>query len=733
MPHVPLDKGYLQYAPIFNSGYTITAQQCGNFADYCKTVLYAKSGSFNHAFSHGEAALAAQEMEEYLNKEDRFTYHVHMNAHKTLHEMMRTWMHIHFPYQTQIVEHYLMKHNKVGVYSHVTSTRAQEEISQNFLRNCIRDERENNSNISNTWDVKLSDLLVSHHAKTYYAALDHWLTSLRDDVVLIQWCADWFDELQFYKDKHGPLHAMLEPSGGSHARLPTYRLMHSHQVVRLADRDYFTKTMSENLSILRNEDLANLIKCQWYALTPCLARLSHGKTYRGLVHDGILVPKDFATRKAQWMQQLENIFSFFSDNWQANNKDCAYDVMKVENTSDYLIDNSISLQKMSSELALERVNIGNPIGVLLCPTFTTSAPPMNRKGKLSNQMRQRSKQQKNGRDYKSAKRGNESVNHGANDSDSFARERAFLEELARSRYEAAREAAEDDDDHERRWGNHNSENGADDRGGGERSKPLNMGLGPRSKKGNVKKGLVAPTYQKFVAEKNKEPKKNTFGANKGKYGGDDDDKSGGGVRKWEGWGPADRHDGGGNGGRGGGDSLPRPGGGGGGGDSLPRPGGGGGGGDSLPRPGGGGGGGDSPVESWADECDSDEDGLPRRGRGGGGGDSRVESRADEMDSDEDSDEEIMDSDAEMRFGEREAQEARDNIMNGSAHRHEAPHTPVRMKSISEETAEAAETPRRARHVIEEEMKEANDLFVRGRGGGGGGGGGSGRGGGKRRK
>jgi len=129
MPHVPLDRGYY-----------ITSEQCGSFADYCKAELYSKSGAFVHAFTTDEAKKAAEEMTEYLNKEQRFENKpVHMNAHKTLHEMMRTWMHIHFPIQTQIVEHYLMKINKVGVYSHVTSPHTQAAISQKFLRDCIRD------------------------------------------------------------------------------------------------------------------------------------------------------------------------------------------------------------------------------------------------------------------------------------------------------------------------------------------------------------------------------------------------------------------------------------------------------------------------------------------------------------------------------------------------------------------------------------------------------------------
>jgi len=167
-PHAPLDPGYY-----------ITAEQCGLFADYCKVQLYTRSGVFVHAFPHHEAGLAAQKMEENLNKETRFKHAVHMNAHKTLHEMMRTWLHIHFPIQTQIVEHYLMKINKVGVYTHVTSPQAQAVISQKFLRDCIRDEREQNSSISNSWDVKFVDLLVSRHATSYYAALDSWLRSSR--------------------------------------------------------------------------------------------------------------------------------------------------------------------------------------------------------------------------------------------------------------------------------------------------------------------------------------------------------------------------------------------------------------------------------------------------------------------------------------------------------------------------------------------------------------------------
>ena len=81
----------MPHANELDPGYYITAKQCGLFADYCKATLYAKSGVFVHAFPHDKAGLAAQEMEEYLNKEEQSkNTPVHMNAHKTLHEMMRT-------------------------------------------------------------------------------------------------------------------------------------------------------------------------------------------------------------------------------------------------------------------------------------------------------------------------------------------------------------------------------------------------------------------------------------------------------------------------------------------------------------------------------------------------------------------------------------------------------------------------------------------------------------------
>ena len=228
-------------------------------------------------------------------------------------------------------------------------------ISQEFLRDCIRDEREENSSISNSWDVKLSDLLVSRHADTYYAALDRWLTALRDNIVLIEWCADWFDELQFYADEHGPLHAMLEPRRG---KLPTYKLMHSNQVVRLNSEEYFNVPMAEQLNRLSSEDLANIIKLQWYARTPELAPLARRKPYRGLIYDGIDVPSDFAQHKVMWMKQLEFHFNYHSKKWQKENTDCAYDLMKPDNTSVYHIDTSISLHTMLSGLLVDNVKIG---------------------------------------------------------------------------------------------------------------------------------------------------------------------------------------------------------------------------------------------------------------------------------------------------------------------------------------------------------------------------------------
>jgi len=217
--------------------------------------------------------------------------------------------------------------------------------------------------ISNTWDVKLMQVLVEQYGQEYYSALDAWYTALREDIVLIQWCADWRNDLVFWMDEHGPLRAFIYP-GKSGGRIPTYTLIGSGRTIKFTK--YFGEQMDQ-LSMLSNEDLVSLIQHSWRA---ALKGVSIENTHTGIEYDGAYETPEFVRKRSIWLSKIQSEYDNHSAYWITNNKDCQYDMMQPPvmaiaphnlNTNIYCISPTFSLVT-SSALSL------------ICP-FTTSAKP----------------------------------------------------------------------------------------------------------------------------------------------------------------------------------------------------------------------------------------------------------------------------------------------------------------------------------------------------------------------
>jgi len=211
-----------------------THQLAKKFAKFCKTRLYAKSAAFNHVFPPHAATKVAKEMNDYFNVTNAQGPRAQFNLHEIMHQMMRTSMHIHLPIQRKICLHYLER------LHHGPDRTAHTQQPWACVQWCVSEELERNRKISNTWDVKLMQVLVEQYGQEYYSALDAWYTALREDIVLIQWCANWRNDLMFWMDDHGPLRAFIYPvkSGG---RVPTYRLIDSGRTMKFTK--YFGKQM----------------------------------------------------------------------------------------------------------------------------------------------------------------------------------------------------------------------------------------------------------------------------------------------------------------------------------------------------------------------------------------------------------------------------------------------------------------------------------------------------------
>jgi len=361
-----------------NFKYMQTHLLAKKFAKYCKNKLYAKSHAFTRVFPVTAAAAIALEMNKYFNTLRPHNKPAHYTVHTIMHEMMRTSLHIHFPILRKLCSHYL------GRLKHKAGHHAQTRPTWECVKECVMEERDRNRLISNAWDTKLTQLLLQRCAQEYYEALDSWFTSLRDDIVLVQWCADWRNDLLFWTDDHGPLKAFLF-SPEVNGLLATYRLLNGTQTLRFSQ--YFGNDM-EDFKKLANEDLESIIKSLWHA---CVKGGMWHNSHNGLKYNGAREGTEFIKKRSIWLSGVKSEYDKHAAYWKINNKDGQYDMMKTpvhdhENNRQYK-----QMQTPLLALSLSTLNTNiycisptctlNTSGVLLINPFTTSTKPQKEKKK----------------------------------------------------------------------------------------------------------------------------------------------------------------------------------------------------------------------------------------------------------------------------------------------------------------------------------------------------------------
>jgi len=317
------------------------------------------------------AKLAKQivyKMNVYLNAEMTCTDFMKYSERDVVHEMMHTWLHMYFPIQTELIKHYPIKANNVGPY---TERMTKGQRTTIFLSKKTQFERWVNSGHSHTWDVKSMNLLMENkHGESHLRALDAWLTALHDNVVLIQWWADWGNELSFWQDTHGPFHALLQDHGG---KLPAYRLLKSHSVLNLPL--HFNQGMMLALARLTDSDLEILIKIQWFHNCTELAHIS--STYPRLQYHKECHSHSFLRTRDEFVVALNERSQL---EWLSTHADCPYNLMPtnpiqfsehIASDNVYTIETKHSLMLQSQPtLVWASSSAGGMMS--LVPIFTTS-------------------------------------------------------------------------------------------------------------------------------------------------------------------------------------------------------------------------------------------------------------------------------------------------------------------------------------------------------------------------
>ena len=113
------------------------------------------------------------------------------------HQIVRTWLHLHKPHQKEIIKHYLAIYHHTAIHTPTTST--------DFLRRILGKELKSCQDISNAWDLQLLEYMKEDKDNTIMEAVHNWFLSLGENICLIEWCADWKNELDIWADKHAPL------------------------------------------------------------------------------------------------------------------------------------------------------------------------------------------------------------------------------------------------------------------------------------------------------------------------------------------------------------------------------------------------------------------------------------------------------------------------------------------------------------------------------------------------
>ena len=166
------------------------------------------------------------------------------------HQIVRTWLHLHKPHQKEIIKHYLAIYHSNAIHTPTTST--------DFLRRILGQELISCEDISNAWDLQLLEYMKDDKDNTIMEAVHDWFLSLEENICLIEWCADWKNELDIWADKHAPLGCFLTTN--TKKQLPTYVTRNGKTV---KPKTYWKRPMMDALYVLEVEDLIDIIKILW--------------------------------------------------------------------------------------------------------------------------------------------------------------------------------------------------------------------------------------------------------------------------------------------------------------------------------------------------------------------------------------------------------------------------------------------------------------------------------------
>ena len=131
--------------------------------------------------------------------------------------MIKTLLHFHINNQHRIIDHYLRIH-----YSG-----SKPAASTKHLDDVIEDELKMHE-ISKHQDVKY--LKEIRHSMVVNI-IHNWLSSLQENVCLIQWCSQWKNQKSVWTDKHAPLGYMITPN-------VEYSLRYNRRQYHTRKRDY---------------------------------------------------------------------------------------------------------------------------------------------------------------------------------------------------------------------------------------------------------------------------------------------------------------------------------------------------------------------------------------------------------------------------------------------------------------------------------------------------------------
>ena len=222
---------------------TLILNITSHFSHYCKTKIHPRMN----------AILRKRSTVEQIRHE-LFEHDPQGSKSMVAHQINRTFRHLHSQHLRPIIR----------VYFSLFMGKMTESQAKDQLLTCLKSENTQPFlHSSDTWDRPIIGEFATNGP--LQDALHLELKSLRDDVVLIEWCAEWLNEYLFFCYDKGPGYYLLTPD--KHDRTPWYTAAsghHLHVTDVLGDHrklgTHAIIDMSRRLSLL---DFANMIKLNW--------------------------------------------------------------------------------------------------------------------------------------------------------------------------------------------------------------------------------------------------------------------------------------------------------------------------------------------------------------------------------------------------------------------------------------------------------------------------------------